>query len=190
MIRMSSRGSAWIAIALGLVSIGTGAARAAPGPQGASSPASSPQGREMRLTVARRIMTAARFCTLVTQGPEGRAQARVIDPLGPGPGLEIYFATNPKSRKVAEIRRDRRVTLLYFDATAMAYVTLIGDASPVTGLGRSGLYKDEWAGFFPRDTPDAWALYRVRPIRVEIVSAADGLSGDSVTWRPDSVEMR
>lgn len=135
-------------------------------------------------------MTAARFASLATTGPDGRVQARIVDPLPPTVAMEVYFATNPKSRKVGEIARDPRVTLLYFDATTMAYVTLIGDASPVIGAARAGHYKDDWSAFFPRDKPESWALYRVRPTRLEIVSAADGLSGDGLTWRPDSVDLR
>lgn len=159
-------------------------------PRATPSPAASPASRDSRLAVARRIMAAARFASLATTGADGRVQARIVDPLPPDAGMEVYFATNPRSRKVSEIGRDRRVTLLYFDAAAMAYVTLIGDAGPVTGEARDGRYKDEWRGFFPRDAPETWVLYRVRPIRLEIVSAADGLSGDPVTWRPDRVDIR
>lgn len=146
--------------------------------------------REFRLAVARRVMIAARFSSLVTNGVDGRAQARIVDPLPPGPAMEVYIATNPKSRKVSEIRRDRRVTLLYFDPATMAYVTVMGEAEEVTGSAREGHYKDEWAGFFPRDQPGTWTLYRIRPKRLEVVSAGDGLSGDGVTWRPDAVEFR
>lgn len=163
-------------------------AQGAPGQGNATAPGAA-SARDFRLAVARRIMGAARFCTLVTNGTDGRPQARIVDPLPPGPSMEVYVATNPRSRKVSEIRRDRRVTLLYFDAAAMAYVTLVGDAEPVTGPGRAGHYKDDWAGFFPRDEPGKWALYRVRPRRLEIVSAGDGLAGDSVTWRPDRVDF-
>lgn len=152
----------------------------------AASPAPN---REHVLRIARQIMGGARFCTMVTVGDLGQPQARVVDPLEPDPALVVYVATNPLSRKVGEIRKDPRVTLLYFDPARAAYVTLIGSATEVPNPEKAAHRKKDWEAFFPAARPDAYTLYRIQPSRVEVVSARDGLSGDPSTWRPEIVDL-
>jgi len=135
-------------------------------------------------------MSDARFCTLVTIGELGQPQARIVDPLEPNAALAVYIATNPLSRKVAEIRKDPRVTLVYFDAARSAYVTLIGRADEVPPAEKAAHRKKDWDTFFPAGKPEAFTLYRIVPSRVEVVSARDGLSGDPSTWRPEIVELK
>jgi general stress protein 26 len=142
------------------------------------------------IAVARQVMTAARYCTFVTLGANNQPQARVVDPIEPDAALNVYVATNPRSRKVAELRLDPRVTLLYFDPAREAYVTLIGRAEEVAGPGKAEHHKKEWQAFFPRENPDSYTLYRIIPSRAEVVSARDGLSGDPATWRPEIVDLK
>lgn len=145
--------------------------------------------REHVLGIARQIMSGARFCALVTVGDLGQPQARIVDPLEPDPALVVYVATNPLSRKVGEIRKDPRVTLLYFDPARSAYVTLIGRAAEVPNPEKAAHRKKDWETYFPAARPDAYTLYRIKPTRVEVVSAKDGLSGDPATWRPEIVDL-
>ncbi len=178
-----------LTLALGLAMPENGSAA---GAQAAASPRDQSQSRDVGrvLEVARQIMVAARYCTLVTLGEGHQPQARIMDPLAPGASLTVYVATNPRSRKVAEIRRDARVTLLYFDAARPAYVTLIGRAVEAGEAEKRSHHKDEWQTFFPRDKPDSYTLYRIAPSRVEVVSAPDGLSGDPATWRPVIIDLK
>ena len=137
------------------------------------------------LQVARDIIKSARFATFATSATSGGPQARIVDPLGPDASFTIYVATNPRSRKVAEVTKDPRVALLYFDPARPGYVTVIGRASEVTGTQKSAHHKQEWQAFFPLEKPDSYSLYRVVPTRIEVVSAPDGLAGDPLTWRPE-----
>jgi len=146
--------------------------------------------RDRTLAVARRIMIAARFCTLVTIGDLGQPQARVVDPLEPDEAFAIYIATNPRSRKVAEIGKDPRVTLLYFNPARSAYVTVIGRATEVPNAEKTSHRKKDWDTFFPAKNPQTYTLYRIVPSRLEVVSEKDGLSGDPVTWRPEIVNLK
>ncbi len=146
--------------------------------------------RDRVLGIARQIMGGARFCAMVTIGGLGQPQARVVDPLDPDPALVVYVATNPLSRKVGEIRKDPRVTLLYFDPARSAYVTLIGRAAEVPNPDKAAHRKPDWDAFFPAAKPEAYTLYRIVPSRVEVVSAKDGLSGDPATWRPEIVDLK
>lgn len=158
--------------------------------QGASpTPAPSAAPRERALKIAREVMAAARFCTMVTTS-DGEAQARIIDPLEPDAEFVVHIATNPLSRKVTQMRENPRVTLLYFDTSRLAYVTLIGMASLVPEKEKAALYKKDWEGFFDRSRPASYALYRVVPSRVEVVSAGDGLAGDPATWRPEIIQLK
>jgi general stress protein 26 len=135
-------------------------------------------------------MPEARFCTLSTIGDRGEPQARVVDPLQPDGALVVYIATNPRSRKVAEIRKDPRVTLLYFDPVRSAYVTLIGVASEVPTAEKAAHRKKDWEAFFPASKPETYSLYRIVPSRLELVSAKDGFSGDPATWRPEIIKLK
>lgn len=145
--------------------------------------------QEKAAAVARRTMSAARYCTLVTLGDDGVPQARIIDPLEPDAAFAIHVATNPRSRKVGEINLDPRVTLLYFDPVRLAYVTVIGRAVEIKGDEKARHFKKEWEAFFARAQPETYTLYRIVPSRLEVVSAQDGLTGDAVTGRPEIIHL-
>lgn len=178
-----------LTLALGLAAPANGSAALA---QAAASETGRPQSTKPGrvLEVARQVMVAARYCTMVTLGEKHEPQARIMDPLAPDAALTVYVATNPRSRKVAEIRRDARITLLYFDPIRPAYVTLIGRAIEVGGAEKRSHHKDDWQAFFPRENPDSYTLYRIEASRVEVVSAQDGLSGDPATWRPEIIDLK
>ena len=136
------------------------------------------------------VMTAARYCTLVTIGGDSHPQARVVDPLL-GPDRTIWIATNPLTRKVEEIRRDPRVTLLFFNAAANEYVTIHGRARIVADAKtRAARWKAEWGPFYKNrsEGPD-FLLIEVRPFRLEISSPRHGLPNDTVNWRPVTLDM-
>lgn len=138
------------------------------------------------LAVAKRLMTEAHFAFLITIGPDGSAESRLIDPFPPETDWTVWLATNPVTRKVEQIRRNSRVTLSYWDAGSMGYVTLIGDASLVDDPAeKARRWKPEWAGFYADENRGAdYLLIRVIPLRLELVSYADGLVNDPKTWRP------
>jgi general stress protein 26 len=139
---------------------------------------------------ARRIMTAARYCALVTMGEDGRPRARTMDPFPPDDGFVVWLATNPRTRKVRDIRRDRRVTLYYYDAEARGYVTLFGTARLVDDPEeKARRWKPGWEAFYP-DRDRSYLLIEVTPERLEISSPADGIDNDPVTWLPRSIDLR
>lgn len=139
------------------------------------------------LAVARDIMRAARFAALITRDAAGGSSARTIDPAPPDSAMVVRFVTNPRSRKVRELARDARVTLYYFDAKGMRYVSLAGVARDVRDVTRkAALWYAEWTPFYP-GRERAAAMYEVVPSRVEVVSEADGVVGDSITWAVPAV---
>lgn len=142
--------------------------------------------RSRIVTAAKDVMQAARFATFVTIGDDGHPQARIVDPFVPDSDLTVWIATNPLTRKVSEIRRDPRVTLLYFNTTAQEFVTLQGTATLVTdSVEKANRWKPEWAPLYkegPRG--EGYLLVRIRPTQLEVVSARHGMMNDPRTWRP------
>lgn len=143
------------------------------------------------LKAAREISSKARYAAFVTIGADGQPQARVIDPMGPDADFTVWVATNPTTRKVADLARDPRATLQFFDASLPGYVTLVGTASPVADPEVKALHwKDDWGPFYKDKFRGAdFTLLKFVPKRLEVVSQAHGLVNDPKTWRPVSLEF-
>jgi general stress protein 26 len=141
------------------------------------------------IAAARETITAARYCALITLDSSGRPQARTLDPFPPDGNMVVWLATNPRSRKVAEIGRNPRVTLYYFDREGQAYVTISGTARLVNDpKEKAKRWKDEWKDFYPDRTRD-YLLIVVKPERLEVVNVKKGIVGDPNTWKPPSVDF-
>jgi len=155
-------------------------------------PASQPPGRAVVLKVASGIMERARYCTLVTVGADGHPQARVMDAFPPEAEMVVWMATTSLSRKVGEIRSDPRVTLSYFDAKTMGYVTVVGKATLVSDPAeKAKRWKDDWAKIYQdRNRGDDYLLIRVTPIRLEVSAEGEGVKNDPRTWRAAVVPFR
>jgi general stress protein 26 len=154
--------------------------------------ASAAPDRATVLEAAKDVMAKAAYCALITVGDEGQPQARVVDPFAPESDLTVWIATKPVTRKVAQIKKNDRVTLFYFDREGMGYVTLIGRAQLVTDAAEKAKHwKETWAAFYDDKNhgPD-YLLIRVKPTHLEMVSYAHGLTGDAKTWRPIEMDMR
>lgn len=144
------------------------------------------------LSAAREVMAEARYATLISLGPDGHPQARIVDPFAPEDDFTVWIATNARSRKVTEIARDSRVTLLYFDRDGASYVTLVGNAEAVDDPEMKARYwKTEWAAFYPDEyRGEDYLLIKVTARRLEVSAEARGIVNDPVTWRPAIVELR
>jgi len=168
----------WLALLAMVSAIGT---------VGAQQPTKS---REDLLRAAREVIAGARYAALITKDSTGFPQARAIDPLAPDSAFVVWIGTNPRTRKVNEIRRDRRVALYWFDPTTQGYVTLRGTARLVNDPAeKQRHWKPEWQRFYP-DRERDFLLIAVRPERLEIVSPAHGIAGDSIAWRPPTVRFK
>lgn len=143
------------------------------------------------ITAATDIIREAHYCTFITVGSDGQPQARMVDPIAPDQGFTIWFATNPRTRKVAQVVRNPRVTLSCFDAATESYVTVLGRGALVTdATEKQRHWKPDWARIYPNGakSPD-FMLVRITPVRLEIVSQSRGLVGDPKTWLPLSIDF-
>ena len=166
-------------------------AATASGPVAAPARTVPAAGRDATLRAAREVALKARYATLVTNGPDGQPQARIVDALGPDADFAVWIGTNPATRKVAELAKDPRVTLNFFDAAGPAYVTLVGTAAVVTDPEVKAVhFKDEWGPFYKDKFRGAdFVLLKFVPARLEVVSQAHGLVNDPKNWRPVTVEF-
>ena len=143
--------------------------------------------RDTLISAARETMTATRYCALITTVRDGRSHARTMDAFAPEQDMTVWLATNPRSRKAAEIRRNPKVTLYYFDRESAAYVTIYGTARLVNDKSeKAKRWKDDWKTFYP-DRDKSYLLIKVTPERLEVVNVNKGIVGTSPTWQPLSV---
>ena len=137
-------------------------------------------------------MKQAHYCTLVTIGEEGQPQARIVDPSEPDQGFVVWLGTKNVTRKVAQLRKDSRATLLYFDRATLSYVTLLGGAILVSDpVEKEKHWQAQWAPFYREGfkSPDL-LLIRFTTRSLEIVSGSHKLVNDPQTWRPITVEFK
>ena len=145
--------------------------------------------RDQILAAGWNVMQKAGYCSFITIGEDGHPQARIVDPLGPDPDSTIWLATNPLTRKVRQVRREPRATLLCFEPATSSYVTVLAKASIVTSAAEKARHwKTEWTPFYPGGArSNDVVLLRLTPSRMEVVSVARGLSPDPKTWLPLAV---
>jgi general stress protein 26 len=143
------------------------------------------------IAAARDVMEKAAYSTFITIGEDGQPQARVVDPTLPDLNLTIWIGTNSVTRKVKDIQRDPRVTLLYFHAASASYVTVLGRAALVTDAGeKERRWKASWAPFYPNGFRGTdFTLIRVTPSRLEISSPSRKMMSDPKTWLPVVIDL-
>ena len=97
------------------------------------------------------ILNNTTTCALITLDEKGKPHARTMDPFAPEGDFTIWMATNPHSRKVAEIKMNPQVALYYADKDDQGYVTLNGAAQLVNDQReKDRRWRDAWKDFYPR----------------------------------------
>lgn len=113
-----------------------------------------------------------------------------MEPFAPAEEFIIWLATNPKSRKVNQIKTNSKTTLHYFDKANLGYVSLMGDAYLVNDKAiKEAKWKDGWENFYPNKDKD-YLLIKFVPQTLELISIPNEFTGDSVTWMPHKVTLR
>lgn len=129
------------------------------------------------LALARKLIDDLTFCVGITQGEDGEANARVLQPLPIQEDWTVNVLTNRRCRKVREIERYGRMTLLYQHDADRSYVTLIGRAIVVNDVDlKREIWKpahDRWNPGGPDDPATVFA--RLFPERIELWSAVHGV---------------
>ncbi len=139
------------------------------------------------INAAKEIISSAATCALITIDEEGKPSVRAMETLPLEDNFTIWFGTNPKSRKVTEIKKDSRVSLYYLDSDGSGYVTIHGIAEIIEdNKAKEVHWKEEWAAFYP-NKENGYVLIKVTPITMEVISNSRGISGDSIAWKVPEV---
>lgn len=139
---------------------------------------------------SKKIIKEAYFGTLITIDNEGQPRARVMEPFTPDENFIIWLATNPKSRKVAQIEKNSLVTLHYYDKANFGYVSLMGSAYLINDESiKASKFKEGWDQFYKNQKED-YLLIKFIPKTLELISIPNKFTGDSITWKPHQVLLR
>jgi general stress protein 26 len=141
------------------------------------------------IAAAREIMGAQTYCALVTLDESGAPQVRTMNPFPPDENMTVWMATNTRSLKARQIRRDPRVVVYYANhAEAIGYVALHGRAVLVDDmqeiLKRKRAY---WDQAFPG--LKNLVLIKVVPERIDVLNYKAGTKPNPETWRPPSIDF-
>ena len=110
-----------------------------------------------------------------------------MNPFPPEEDMTVWMATNSRSRKVEDIRRNPFVCLYYADLTrAMGYVSISGKAYLVDDMQEKLKRKrDYWTQSFPD-----WKylmLIKIVPEKIEVINYKHGFVGESQTWKVPNI---
>jgi len=146
--------------------------------------------RDSVIAAAREIMGMQKYCALITVDSLGRPHARTMNPFPPEEDMTVWIATNSRSRKVAEIRRNPVVCLYYADHNqAAGCVAITGRAVLVDDQAEKMKRKREyWTQAFPD-----WkylVLIKVVPETMDVLNYRRGLLNDPETWKTPSIDFR
>lgn len=86
------------------------------------------------LSLARATVNAVPTCLAITMDSNGDANARAINTSKLTDDWTVRFMTDRRTRKVGEIARTGRLTLVYHHQVGGAYVTLVGRASIIDDI--------------------------------------------------------
>ena len=139
--------------------------------------------------VVSEIITQADNCALITLDAKGAPRVRIMDPFQPDQDFIIWFGTNPKSRKVTQIKSDPRVTLYYVAEDNSGYVTILGEAQIIDDSAeKEKRWKEKWKDFYP-NYPEGYTLIKVTPEFMEVISIPHNILGDTITWQPPAIDF-
>ena len=142
------------------------------------------------IRLSREIIKDTYFGTLITIDKEGQPRARVMEPFTPDDNFVIWLATNPRSRKVAQVKKNALATLHYYDKAKFSYVSLMGKAFLVNNDSiKATKFKEGWDAFYKNQKED-YLLIKFIPKTLELISIPNKFTGDSLTWKPHKVLLR
>jgi general stress protein 26 len=144
--------------------------------------------RDSLLIMARTIIDSAQCRILITVDENGKPQARTMSTFPLEDNMTIWLGTNPRSRKVKQIKNNPNVMVYYYDTKSFSYVSVAGQARIVDDPDKRAKYwKEDWTRFYPDPEKD-YTLIEVTPKRIEICSFKYKLFWDS-TGKPAFVEF-
>jgi len=135
------------------------------------------------------VIKSAYYATLITLDKDNQPRARIVEPFSPKENYIIWIGTNPKSRKVQQLKNNSKTTLHYFDKNKLAYVSLMGNAFLINDdKTKQQIWKEGWERFYLNRKTD-YLLIKFIPKTIELISITDNYTGDKTTWKPHQVNL-
>ena len=145
--------------------------------------------RDSLLMVSKMIIDSARCRVLVSVDEEGKPHAREMDPFAPEEGMIIWFATNPNTRKVKQIKNNPNVAVFYYDTKTLSYVSINGKAQLINNPAeKEKHWKKYWKVYYPDRNKDM-ILIKVIPDRLELVSYKYKLFWQTDSFMPQYIKF-
>lgn len=132
--------------------------------------------------IALEIINQASTCALITIDQDGQPIARMMQTLPTENDFIIWLATNPKTRKIEQIKANEKVSIYYTEANSTGYVCIQGTAELVNDLEtKKAHWKEGWQAYYQNIETDM-LLIKIVPSSMEIVSYAKGLISKDENW--------
>lgn len=130
------------------------------------------------LILARKLVDDATYCVGATVAEDGGANARVLQPMKVQDDWTVNVLTNRRCRKVREVQRSGKITLLYQSDDGRSYACLGGPAEIVDDRE---MKRATWTPFHDRFNPtgpeDPATVYvRLKTERIELWSIEGGVT--------------
>lgn len=146
--------------------------------------------RDSLIKAAHLIIDSARCRVLVSVDEKGRPHAREMDPFAPDDDMVIWFATNPDTRKVKQIRNNPEVAVFYYDTKTMSYVSINGKAELVNDAAeKEKHWKSYWKQYYP-DRDKDMILIKVVPYRMELISYRYKIFWKNESFMPQYIDFQ
>ena len=101
---------------------------------------------------ARVVISSVRYCWLITHGEGQMVSVRPMGRLLDTTDWAIRFVTDRRSRKVADLRRNAQVELIFQASPTDAFVVVAGEARMLDNAAESArLWKDAFSVYFPSE---------------------------------------
>ncbi len=147
------------------------------------------QMRDSIISADKEIISSVKYCALITIDSTGCADIRTLNPFPPEDDMSIWMATNSRSRKYNEIKKNPNVTLYYANhSKADGYVAIKGKAVLVNDTTEIMKRKrDYWVQAFPD-----WkylVLIKVIPERLEVINYKRKFNNSDVTWKVPAIDF-
>jgi len=134
---------------------------------------------------AKLIIDESKTCVFSTIDSSGGPSSRIMDPFIPNNDFIVYLVTNPKSRKVSEIKNNKKATLTFQNPNG--YVTIKGKSFLIRDLDiKKKYWKKEWTPHY-KDIDKNAILIKVIPVSMEVLNSSKGIVGDKETWSPSKI---
>jgi len=143
------------------------------------------------LSLAKNAIAANKYAFLITNVDGKSPNARLIEPVVDLENLVFWVGTDPKLRKVAEVKKNAAVTLAFGNEKTNSNVIIQGSASLETNpeLARKR-WKPHWRLFFPNGPEsDDFVLIKVVAETLEVLDFSRNIVPEPFGLKPMKISL-